>query len=129
MFTLAGRQLIAQWDGIQSNAVAGFQSITTWVTQTFQIADTMIDSAIDQALAQLQANANALVDQAVYTAGVLGNIGTGIVVCLFTLFFLLANGTSIWLWVVGLLPPAARTHCFTYSPTLSRCTWPGMMSM
>lgn len=109
MFTLAGRQLIAQWDGIQSNAVAGFQSITTWVTQTFQIDDTMIDSAIDQALAQLQANANALVDQAVNTAGVLGNIGTGIVVCLFTLFFLLANGTSIWLWVVGLLPPAART--------------------
>ena len=26
-------------------------------------------------------------------------------------------------------PPAARTHCLTYSPTLFRWTWPGMMSM
>ncbi len=25
-------------------------------------------------------------------------------------------------------PPARRTHCFTYCPTLSRWTWPGMMS-
>ena len=26
-------------------------------------------------------------------------------------------------------PPASRTHCLTYSPTLSRWTWPGMMSV
>ncbi len=26
------------------------------------------------------------------------------------------------------IPPASRTHCLTNSPTLSRWTWPGMMS-
>lgn len=109
MFTLAGRQLIAQWADIQEKAVSGFQSITTWVTSTFQIDDTMINSAIDHGLEQLQANASTLVNSALSTAGVLGNVATGIVVCLFTLFFLLANGSSIWLWVVGLLPPDART--------------------
>lgn len=42
----------------------------------------------------------------------LGNVATGIVICLFTLFFLLSSGTAIWRWVVGLLPPDARipTH-------------------
>ena len=112
MFTLAGRQLIAQWADIQAKAVYGFQSITNWVTTTFQIDDTMINSAIDEGLAKLQENAETLVNSAVSTAAVLGNLATGIVICLFTLFFLLSSGPTIWRWVVGLMPPAARlgTH-------------------
>ncbi|WP_076807975.1 AI-2E family transporter [Brachybacterium sp. P6-10-X1] len=112
MFTLAGRQLIAQWADIQAKAVYGFQSLTTWVTTTFQIDDTMISSAIDEGLTKLQENAETLVNSAVSTAAVVGNLATGIVICLFTLFFLLSSGPTIWRWVVGLMPPAARlgTH-------------------
>src|SRR5699024_3279107 len=112
MFTLAGRQLFAQFADIQQKAIAGFQSLTDWATATFRIDDTMINTAIEEGLAQLQSNADQLVSGALGTAAVLGNIATGIVICLFALFFFLAGGAGIWRWVVGLLPPAARvpTH-------------------
>ncbi len=35
------------------------------------------------------------------TAAVLANIGTGIVVCLFSLFFMLSSGPTIWRWLLG----------------------------
>ena len=112
MFTLAGRQLIAQFADIQAKAVDGFQAILDWAQTTFQIDDPMIDSAINEGITQLQQNASQLVSSALSTAAVLGNVATGIVICLFTLFFLLSSGTAIWRWVVGLLPPDARipTH-------------------
>ena len=112
MFTLAGRQLIAQFADIQAKAVDGFQAILDWAQTTFQIDDPMINSAINEGITQLQQNASQLVSRALSTAAVLGNVATGIVICLFTLFFLLSSGTAIWRWVVGLLPPDARipTH-------------------
>ena len=112
MFTLAGRQLFAQFADIQEKAVTGFQSLTDWATSTFQIDAPMVDAAIDEGLTQLQDNSDQLVSGALGTAAVLGNVATGIVICLFALFFFLAGGSSIWRWVVGLLPPAARvpTH-------------------
>lgn len=112
MFTLAGRQLIAQFADIQEKAVDGFQAILDWAQTTFQIDDPMINSAINEGITQLQQNASKLVSGALSTAAVLGNVATGIVICLFTLFFLLSSGTAIWRWVVGLLPPDARipTH-------------------
>ena len=112
MFTLAGRQLFAQFADIQNKAIAGFQSLMDWATGTFQIDDTMINAAIDEALEQLQQYSGQLVSGALGTAAVLGNVGTGIVICLFSLFFLLSGGAGIWRWAVGLLPPEARvpTH-------------------
>lgn len=112
MFTLAGRQLFAQFEDIQDKAVTGFEGLVDWVTTTFQIDTPMINAAIDEGLEQLQQYSGQLVSGAVSTAAVLGNLATGIVVALFTLFFLLSGGAGIWRWVVGLLPPAARvpTH-------------------
>ncbi|MDN5900791.1 MAG: AI-2E family transporter, partial [Brachybacterium sp.] len=112
MFTLAGRQLFAQFADIQEKAVTGFQGLVEWATSTFQIDTPMINSAIDEGVDQLQQYSGQLVSGAVSTAAVLGNVATGIVVALFTLFFLLSGGAGIWHWVVGLLPPAARvpTH-------------------
>lgn len=112
MFTLAGRQLIAQLADIQDKAVTGFQSIVDWARTTFQIDAPMIDSAVEEGLAKLQENADTLLNSALSTAAVLGNLVTGILIMLFTLFFLLSSGPTIWRWVVGLMPPAARngTH-------------------
>lgn len=109
MFTLAGRQLIAKWADIQDKLVTGFESVSEWAKTTFQIDTPMINSALDEGLAKLQENADTLLNSAVSTAAVLGNLVTGVLIMLFTLFFLLSSGPTIWRWVVGLLPPAART--------------------
>ncbi len=112
MFTLAGRQLISQFADIQVKAVAGFETLTDWATKTFNINAPMIDTAIKEGTAKLQENADQLLSGAMTTAAVLGNVATGIVVCLFSLFFFLSSGPQIWRWCVGLLPPDARvpTH-------------------
>lgn len=112
MFTLAGRQLISQWVDIQAQAVTGFQTVMTWATQTFDIDSPMIDSALDELLVKIQENAESLLSGALSTAAVVGSMLTGLVIALFTLFFLLAGGPEIWRWVVGLLPPESRvpTH-------------------
>ncbi|MGO3504354.1 MAG: AI-2E family transporter [Brachybacterium tyrofermentans] len=109
MFTLAGRQLIAKWADIQDKLVTGFESVSEWAKTTFQIDTPMINSALDEGLAKLQENADTLLNSAVSTAAVLGNLVTGVLIMLFTLFFLLSSGPTIWRWVVGLMPPAART--------------------
>ncbi|WP_193103343.1 AI-2E family transporter [Brachybacterium sp. FME24] len=112
MFTLAGRQLIAQFGDIQDKAVTGFQSVTTWATTTFKLDDSMIQPAIDEGVTKLQENADTVLNSALSTAAVVGNLATGIVIMLFTLFFLLSSGPTIWRWAVGLMPPDARpgTH-------------------
>src|SRR5690625_6637167 len=61
----------------------------------------MINSAIDEGLDQLQQYSCHLVSGAMSTAAVLSNLATGIVVCLFSLFFLLSSGGAIWRWLVG----------------------------
>lgn len=109
MFTLAGRQLIAKWADIQDKLVTGFESVSEWAKTTFQIDTPTINSALDEGLAKLQENADTLLNSAVSTAAVLGNLVTGVLIMLFTLFFLLSSGPTIWRWVVGLMPPAART--------------------
>ncbi|MCS6711183.1 AI-2E family transporter [Brachybacterium sp. EF45031] len=112
MFTLAGRQLIAQFADIQEKAVAGVQQLTDWANTTLGIDDPMIDSAIAELQTRLEANADALLSGALSTAATVGNILTGMLIALFTLFFLLSGGLGVWRWVVGLLPPEARvpTH-------------------
>jgi predicted PurR-regulated permease PerM len=112
MFTLAGRQLVAQFGDISQKAVGGFQQLVNWATATFNFKGDLLDRAVDEIGEKVQDNADTLVNGAVTTASstasVVGSIGTGIVIALFALFFMLSGGPTIWRWIAGLLPPAAR---------------------
>lgn len=112
MLTLAGRQLFSQWSDISQQAVAGFQQLTDWVTGTLGIDTPMINSAIEELTAKLQANSGAIVSGALSGVSTVGNVLTGGFIALFSLFFFLAGGSRIWRWTVGLLPREARpaTH-------------------
>jgi predicted PurR-regulated permease PerM len=108
MFTLAGRQLVAQFSDISEQAVSGFQTLLDWVKDTFRIEGDFLTDATNEVLSQIQENADSLVSGAVTTASIVGNVVTGILIALFTLFFLLASGPTVWRWCVRLLPPDAR---------------------
>lgn len=112
MFTLAGRQLAAQFEDIQRQAVAGFTKLTTFATDTLQISTPTIDAGLQQLVDKLEQNSGAIASGALSGVATLGNVLTGILICLFTLFFLLSGGSGVWRWCVGLLPPSARvpTH-------------------
>lgn len=112
MLTLAGRQLFSQYQDIESKAIDGFNTVADWVTGTMGIGTPTLNSWLDQLLDELQKNSGTIISGALSGVSTVGNAVTGIIIALFTLFFLLSGGASIWRWVVGLLPPAARvpTH-------------------
>lgn len=112
MTTLAGQQLLAQFADIQVKAVHGFEQLTTFATDTLRLDQPTLTQAKDELVRRLQANSEALVQGALSGVETVGSTITGIVIGLFTLFFLLKDGEVIWRWVLGLMPAAARvpTH-------------------
>ncbi|GAB2533919.1 AI-2E family transporter [Brachybacterium huguangmaarense] len=112
MSTLVGQQLVAQFASIQRQAVVGFEQLTGWATATLRLDLPTIQAAQNELLTRLQANSDALVQGALSGVETVGTAITGVLICLFTLFFLLKDGASIWHWVLGLLPAPARvpTH-------------------
>lgn len=109
MFVLAGRQLMASWDSIAEAAVKGFNQLWDYATTTLNLDNAAVSQAQRELLDKLQANTGAVVNGALTTAGTLANATTGVIMALFTLFFLLSGGAGIWRWIVGLLPSSARS--------------------
>lgn len=112
MGTLAGQQLVAQFSDIQAQAVGGFERLSSWVTTTIRLDTPTLSSAQDELLSRLQSNATSIMQGALTGVETVGTFLTGVFICLFTLFFLLLDGSAVWTWIVGLLPAAARpaTH-------------------
>ncbi|MGP9694112.1 AI-2E family transporter [Brachybacterium sp. AOP25-B2-12] len=112
MITVAGQQFTAQFSSIQSKAVSGFEQLVSYATSTLRLDPSMLERAQTELLQRLQANSETIARGALTGVETIGTTLTGLVICLFALFFLLKDGAAIWRWVVGLLPPAARipTH-------------------
>lgn len=108
MLTLAGRQLFTQAEEIYTTAFTGVQNLLDWATTTFNIESDFLTRLQSEVMTRIEQNMDALVSGALSTVSVVSTFLTGAVIMLFTLFFLLANGATIWRWVVGLFPPAAR---------------------
>ncbi|CAM3923587.1 AI-2E family transporter [Helcobacillus massiliensis] len=108
MFVLAGRQLVASWQDISDAAVKGFNQLWDFATTTLNIDSGAVSEAQRELVDKLQANSGAIVNGAVATAAMVGNVGTGLLIALFTLFFLLSSGHSVWRWIVGLFPAQSR---------------------
>lgn len=108
MFTLAGRQLFAQFGVIRDQAIAGFNQLTDWFTNSLQLDSTFIDDAVTELTTTLQNNVGTIASGALTGVTTVGTVLTGVVIALFTLFFLLSSGEGIWRWCVRLLPQPAR---------------------
>lgn len=108
MTTLAGQQLLAQFADIQLKAVAGFEQLTAFATNSLGLGQPTLTRAEDMLIQRLQANSQALVQGALTGVETVGSTVAGILISLFTLFFLLKDGEGIWHWVLGLVPTAAR---------------------
>lgn len=112
MLVFAIQQLTASFSDIQAKATLGFRQLLNWVSSTLRIDTTTLNHALEQAQSRIQANSGQLVNGAMTGLSGLTTVVTGAFIALFTLFFLLAHGDRLWLWVVTLLPEQARvdTH-------------------
>ncbi|MGQ4553595.1 AI-2E family transporter [Dermabacteraceae bacterium CCM 9519] len=108
MFTLAGRQLTSQWEDIEKAAIQGFRQVTDFAGNTFQLNDTTLQNYVSQITDKLQENSGTILSGALSGFSTASNVLAGIIISLFTLFFLLSGGERIWRWMVCLLPAEAR---------------------
>src|SRR4029079_15276246 len=88
----------------------GIGQVQTFVVRTFPITRHQLESAVTQVQHTLVDNQDTLASGALTTAATVGEVITGILLALFTLFFFLKDGRSIWLWLVGLFPGESRAY-------------------
>jgi putative heme transporter len=124
IITLVVQQISAGFSDLADQVSQGLGQIRDFVVDSFPVTQRQIDEAVTAAQDALVANQETLASGAITTATTVGEVFTGIVLALFTLFFFLKDGRSIWLWLVGLFPRDARA----YVDEAARRSWRTLIS-
>ncbi|HEX8497493.1 MAG TPA: AI-2E family transporter, partial [Actinomycetales bacterium] len=124
IITLVIQQISAGFSDLADQVSQGLDQIRDFAVDTFPVTQRQIDEAVTAAQDALVANQDTLASGALTTATTVGEVFTGIVLALFTLFFFLKDGRSIWLWLVGLFPRDARA----YMDEAARRSWRTLIS-
>ncbi|MGY5884431.1 AI-2E family transporter [Modestobacter lacusdianchii] len=122
--TLVVEEFAAGYDDLASQVDEGLTQIQDFVTRTFPVTDGQITDAVESANQAVMDNRDVLTSGALTTAATVGEVLTGTLLTLFTLFFFLMDGRQIWLWVVGLAP----TNAQAYIDEAARRSWRTLIS-
>ncbi|MFD2093000.1 AI-2E family transporter [Blastococcus deserti] len=110
IITLVVERISAGFADLADQVTQGIVQVQSFIVRTFPITRGQLDAAVTSLQEALVANEEELASGAITTATTVGHVFTGIVLALFTLFFFLKDGRSIWLWLVGLFPAASRAY-------------------
>jgi predicted PurR-regulated permease PerM len=124
IITLVVQQVTAGFTDLADQVTEGLDQIRDFVVETFPVTQRQIDDALTQLQDFFTANQETIASGALTTAATVTEVFTGIVLTLFTLFFFLKDGRSIWLWLVGLFPRDARA----YLDEAARRSWRTLIS-
>ncbi len=124
IITLVVERFTAGFSDLAAQVSEGLDRVESFVVRTFPITQGQLENAVTQAQDFLVGSQEELATGAITTATTVGEVFTGIVLALFTLFFFLKDGRSIWLWLVGLFPRDARA----YLDEAARRSWRTLIS-
>ncbi|HEY0126161.1 MAG TPA: AI-2E family transporter [Blastococcus sp.] len=124
IITLVVERFTAGFSDLTAQVSQGLGEVQDFVVRTFPITRNQLEDAVTQAQDFLVGNQEELASGALTTAATVGEVFTGIVLVLFTLFFFLKDGRSIWLWLVGLFPRDSRA----YLDEAARRSWRTLIS-
>src|SRR5215218_3769820 len=110
IITLVVERITAGFADLADQVSQGLEEVETFVVRSFPISKGQLEDAVGQAQDALVSNQDTLATGALTTAATVGEVFTGFVLALFTLFFFLKDGRSIWLWLVGLFPRDSRAY-------------------
>ncbi|NHA67615.1 AI-2E family transporter [Phycicoccus flavus] len=110
LISFVGSQLTSQLGDITQRVTDGIDQIRQWMQDSFGITDTQITDYV--ARAQDAVSSGNVTDSLTSAGLTFGHLVAGFFLALFTLFFFLKDGPTIWAWVVRLFPRGARakTH-------------------
>ena len=122
---LVGRQLVAGFSELWSEALAGIQQIQGWLAEgPLHLSAAQIDQYLQEATAALQNNSSSILSGALSFGSTAGHFAAGLILALFVLIFFLLEGDRIWAFLVRLLPVKARAATFG----AGRKGWASMVS-
>ena len=124
IITLVVQQIAAGFGDLAEQVSEGIGQVQTFVVRTFPISRGQLEDAVASLQQTLVDNQDTLASGALTTAATVGEVFTGFVLALFTLFFFLKDGRSIWLWLVGLFPRESRA----YLDEAARRSWRTLIS-
>jgi predicted PurR-regulated permease PerM len=124
IITLVVERFTAGFADLADQVSQGLEQVESFVVRTFPITKNQLEDAVSQAQEFLVRDEESLATGAITTATTVGEVFTGILLALFTLFFFLKDGRSIWLWLVGLFPGDARA----YIDEAARRSWRTLIS-
>src|SRR5215207_7270738 len=124
IITLVVQQIASGFSDLAEQVSEGIGQVQSFVVRTFPITTNQLENAVSQLQDLLVSNQDQLATGALTTAATVGEVFTGIVLALFTLFFFLKDGRSIWLWLVGLFPADSRA----YLDEAARRSWRTLIS-
>jgi predicted PurR-regulated permease PerM len=124
IITLVVEEFITGYADLAAQVGQGLTQIQDLAVRTFPISQAQINDAVQSAQDAIVANQETLTSGAVTTAATVGEVFTGMLLTLFTLFFFLLDGRQIWLWLVGLAP----TNSQAYLDEAARRSWRTLIS-
>jgi predicted PurR-regulated permease PerM len=107
--TVVGQQVSGQFGRVAAEAERAIEEIQVWLsTGPLQLSEQQISNLVDQITSAISANQDRLAAGALSTAGAAAEVFAGIAIALFSLFFFLFDGRSIWRWCLSLVPRSFR---------------------
>lgn len=109
LLAMVGQQLTSGFSSLADQVIEGWNQLVALLNNLpIDLGADQIDQYISQLLTTLQANTSGILDGVASVGSTAADLGTGLVIVLFTLIFFLMEGERIWLFVVKLFPRASR---------------------
>lgn len=106
---LVGRQMVVGFTDLSQQAIKGLIQVQEWLNAgPLAISNDQITQYLDEALAALQNNSDAILSGALGVGSSLTHFGVGLLLTLFILLFFLLEGQDIWAFIVKFFPKRAR---------------------
>lgn len=107
--TIVIQAFVDGFSDLNEQVQQGIDKIRNWLVEgPLHLSTSQLDDAVDSAQKAITDNQDSLTAGAVSTATTLGHVLTGFFLVLFTTFFFLKDGRTIWTFLVGFLPRAAQ---------------------
>ena len=109
LVTLVGTQLVSGFPELQRQATAGLGQVERWLNgPPLHLTTTQLTQYLQSAQRSLTGGRDQLLSGALAATATAGHVLTGVFLTIFASYFFLAQGDTIWAWLVRLLPRAAR---------------------
>jgi predicted PurR-regulated permease PerM len=109
LVALVGQQVATGFPDLQRQSTEGLGDVRDWLANSpLHVTATQIDNWISQAQSSISANSGRLLTGALGVASTAADVGSGVFIALFSIFFFLSTGQRIWAFVVSLFPRSAR---------------------